>query len=170
MKKPLMRAAAAAVADVLARVPGVTISRNGGPGTTTNVFLRGAEGRFTAVFIDGVRIDSQSTGGATWNAIPLSQVERIEVLRGPAAAIYGSDALAGVVQIFTREGEGGFFPSVRAGWGSDATRTLGVALRGGAAEVDYAFGVGTERSDGFNAHLQGNPDRDGYRNENLSGR
>ncbi|WP_424894557.1 TonB-dependent receptor domain-containing protein [Tepidimonas sp. HKU79] len=164
------RSGAAALADVLARVPGVTISRNGGPATTTNVYLRGAEGRFTAVFIDGVRIDSQSTGGATWNAIPLSQVDRIEVLRGPAAAIYGSDALAGVVQIFTRQGEAGFFPSVRVGLGSQDTRTLGVSLRGGAEGVDYAVGVGTERSDGFNVRPLGNPDRDGYRNENLSGR
>ncbi|MDM7455750.1 MAG: TonB-dependent receptor [Tepidimonas sp.] len=169
-REAIDRSGAAAVADVLARVPGVTISRNGGPGTTTSVYLRGAESRFTAVFIDGVRIDSQSTGGATWNAIPLSQVERIEVLRGPAAAIYGSDALAGVVQIFTRQGEVGFFPSVRVGLGSQDTRTLGVSLRGGAEGVDYALGVGTERSDGFNARLQGNPDRDGYRNENLSGR
>ena len=75
-----------------AALPGVTVNRNGGPASTTNVYLRGAEGRFTAVFIDGVRIDSQATGGVTWNAIPLSQVERIEVLRGPAAAVYGSDA------------------------------------------------------------------------------
>ena len=164
------RSGATALADVLARLPGVTFSRNGGPATTTSVYLRGAESRFTAVFIDGVRIDSQSTGGATWNAIPLSQVERIEVLRGPAAAIYGSDALAGVVQIFTRQGEAGFFPSVRVGLGSHATRSLAVSLRGGADGVDYAVGVGTERSDGFNVRPQGNPDRDGYRNENLSGR
>lgn len=164
------RSGAAAVADVLARVPGVTVNRNGGPAATTNVYLRGAEGRFTAVFIDGVRIDSQSTGGATWNAIPLSQVERIEVLRGPAAAIYGSDALAGVVQIFTRQGEAGFFPGGRLGVGSDGTRELGVSLRGGTATVDYALGLGVERSDGFNARPSGNPDRDGYRSESLSGR
>ncbi|MCB1258202.1 MAG: TonB-dependent receptor, partial [Microthrixaceae bacterium] len=98
---------AASVSDVLERLPGITVNRNGGLASTTNVYLRGAEGRFTAVFIDGVRIDSQSTGGASWNAIPLSQVDRIEVLRGPAAAIYGSDAMAGVIQIFTREGEKG---------------------------------------------------------------
>ncbi|WP_334153262.1 TonB-dependent receptor domain-containing protein [Tepidimonas sp.] len=164
------RSGATALADVLARLPGVTFSRNGGSATTTSVYLRGAESRFTAVFIDGVRIDSQSTGGATWNTIPLSQVERIEVLRGPAAAIYGSDALAGVVQIFTRQGEAGFFPSVRVGLGSHATRSLAVSLRGAADGVDYAVGVGTERSDGFNVRPQGNPDRDGYRNENLSGR
>jgi vitamin B12 transporter len=164
------RLGAASVSDVLERLPGVTINRNGGPGATTNVYLRGAEGRFTAVFIDGVRIDSQSTGGATWNAIPLSQVDRIEVLRGPAAAVYGSDAMAGVIQIFTRQGEKGFFPSVRIGVGSNSTRELGASLRGGDGVVDYAFGLGSERSDGFNAKPSGNPDRDGYRNESFSGR
>lgn len=169
-REAIDRSGAAALADVLARVPSVTVNRNGGPASTTNVYLRGAEGRFTAVFIDGVRIDSQSTGGATWNAIPLSQVDRIEVLRGPAAAIYGSDALAGVVQVFTRQGEEGFFPSVRVGLGTHGTRELSAALRGGSGAVDYALGFGAERSDGFNAKPSGNPDRDGYRNESFSGR
>ena len=169
-REEIDRSGAAALADVLARVPGILVTRNGGPATTTSVYLRGAESRFTAVFVDGVRIDSQSTGGATWNAIPLSQVDRIEVLRGPAAAIYGSDALAGVIQIFTREGEKGFFPSVRVGVGSHSTRELNASLRGGSDTVDYALGLGAERSDGFNAKPSGNPDRDGYRNESFSGR
>jgi len=169
-RETIERSGAVAIADVLARVPGIAISRNGGPGTTTNVFLRGADGRFTAVFIDGVRVDSQSTGGATWNAIALSQVERIEVLRGPAAALYGSDAVAGVVQIFTRRGEPGFYPEVRLGLGSDDTRSLGAWLRGGGDGFDYALGVNGERSDGFNARLLGNPDRDGYQRDSASAR
>ena len=92
--------------DMLARLPGVEIARNGGVGNSASVFLRGAEGRFTAVYIDGVRVDSQSTGGAVWEQIPLAQIERIEVLRGPAAAVYGSDAIGGVIQLFTRKGQG----------------------------------------------------------------
>ena len=164
------RSGAVGLADVLSRIPGITVARNGGPASTTSVFLRGAEGRFTAVFVDGVRIDSQATGGATWNAIPLAQVDRIEVLRGPAAAIYGSDAVAGVVQIFTRQGEEGFFPSVRVGVGSHNTRELGATVRGGQGAFDYALGVSGERSDGFNALPAGNPDRDGYRTESFSGR
>ena len=164
------RLGAASVSEVLELLPGVTVNRNGGPASTANVYLRGGENRFTAVFVDGVRIDSQSTGGASWNAVPLSQVERIEVLRGPAAAVYGSDAIAGVVQIFTRQGETGFFPSVRVGIGSHNTREVSASLRGGEGAVDYAFGLGTERSDGFNAKPTGNPDQDGYRNESISGR
>lgn len=169
-RQTIERLGAASVADVLERLPGVTITRNGGPASTTNVYLRGAEGRFTAVFVDGVRIDSQSTGGASWNALPVSQIDRIEVLRGPAAAVYGSDAMAGVIQIFTRQGEKGFFPAVRMGIGSNNTRELSASLRGSDEVVDYALGLGTDRSDGFNAKPTGNPDRDGYRNESISGR
>lgn len=165
------RSSALSVAEVLSRLPGVTMAQTGGPASTTSVFIRGAESRFTAVFIDGIRIDSQSTGGATWEAIPLSQVERIEVLRGPAAAIYGSDAVSGVVQIFTRQGEKGFFPSVRLGVSSYNTRELNASLRGGDGEVDYALGFAKDSSDGFNAKPSGtNPDRDGYRNQSFSGR
>ena len=164
------RSGANGLADVLSRVPGVTVTRNGGPASTTSLYLRGGETRFTAVFVDGVRVDSQSTGGAAWGAIPLSQVERIEVLRGPAAAVYGSDALAGVVQIFTRQGEAGFFPSVHLGVGTHNTRDASVSLRGGQGAVSYALGVAGERSDGFNAQPKGNPDRDGYRSRSMSGR
>lgn len=165
------RSGATSVAGVLALLPGVTMSQTGGPASVTGVFMRGADSRFTAVFVDGVRIDSQSTGGAAWELIPLAQVERIEVLRGPAAAIYGSDAVAGVVQIFTREGEAGLHPLVRVGVGSYNTRDASVSLRGGSGDVRYALGLADERSDGFNAQPNGtNPDRDGYRNRSFSGR
>ncbi|WP_372656862.1 TonB-dependent receptor domain-containing protein [Hydrogenophaga sp.] len=164
------RSGAAGLADVLARVPGVALARNGGPGATTSVFLRGAESRFTAVYVDGVRLDSQSTGGASWNAIPLSQVERIEVVRGPAAAVYGSDALGGVIQIFTRKGSAGFSPSVEVGVGSQGTRKLDLALSGKQGSVDYAIGLARERSKGFNAQPTANPDKDGYESTSGSAR
>jgi vitamin B12 transporter len=163
------RSGAAGVADVLGRLPGISIARNGGVGATSSVYVRGAETRFTAVFVDGVRVDSQSTGGASWNAIPLSQVDRIEVVRGPAAAVYGSDALGGVIQIFTRKGEAGFAPSVEVGVGSQGTRKVAASISGVQGEVDYAFGVSRETSDGFNAQPDENPDRDGYRNTAYSG-
>lgn len=138
----IARSGATGLADVLDRLPGISITRNGGPAATTSVYVRGAETRFTAVLIDGVRVDTQSgSGGASWNAIPLSQIERVEVLRGPAAAVYGSDAIGGVIQIITRKGEAGFAPSVALGMGSHGTRQLDVALSGASGAVDYALGV-----------------------------
>ncbi|AOW13055.1 TonB-dependent receptor [Hydrogenophaga crassostreae] len=163
------RSGATGLADVLGRLPGVSLARNGGLGATTSVYVRGAETRFTAVFVDGVRIDSQSTGGASWNAIPLSQVDRIELVRGPAAAVYGSDAMGGVIQIFTRKGEAGFSPSVEVGVGSYGTRKVAASISGQQGVVDYALGVSRETSDGFNAQPESNPDRDGYRNTAFSG-
>ena len=156
---------ATGLADLLARLPGVEFARNGGPGTTTSVFLRGAESRFTAVFIDGVRVDSQATGGAPWESIPLGLVDRIEVLRGPAGAVYGSDALGGVVQIFTKRGEKGTAPYVGAGVGSHGTAKVEAGISGASGTVDYALGLERENSTGFNARTVStqNPDRDGYR-------
>jgi vitamin B12 transporter len=179
----IARSGAVGVADVLARQPGIEIARNGGPGQNTSVFVRGADSRFTAVYLDGVRVDSQSTGGAIWEQIPLAQIDRIEILRGPAAAVYGSDALNGVIQLFTRKGEAGKpAPYAGVGIGSYGLRRAeagvsGVAGEGGA--IDYALGAAHEESHGFNVQPDRlrtradglrNPDRDGYRTTNASAR
>jgi vitamin B12 transporter len=75
------------IADLLARLPGIEFTRNGGPGGTTGVFIRGNESRHTAVYLDGVRVDSQATGGALWEQIPLAKIDGIEVVRGAAAGV-----------------------------------------------------------------------------------
>jgi len=166
---------ATGLADVLSRLPGVEITRNGGVGNASSVYLRGAESRFTAVYIDGVRVDSQSTGGAQWEQIPLSQIERIEVLRGPAAAVYGSDAIGGVVQLFTRKGEGPARPQVGVGLGTHGLRKIEAGVSGAAGEggaFDYALGIAHETSDGFDTKASGahNPDRDSYRSTSGNAR
>jgi len=169
-REQIERSGATGLADLLARLPGVEFSRTGGRASTTSVFLRGADTRFTAVYIDGVRIDSQSTGGAPWEVIPLAQIDRIEVLRGPAGAIYGSDAIAGVVQIFTRKGEGPFTPYLGLGLGSDRTARLDAGFSGAQQGFDYSFGLTRETSAGFNAKAGSNPDRDGYLNRSANAR
>lgn len=169
-REQIERSGATGLADLLARLPGVEFSRNGGSASTTSVFLRGADTRFTAVYLDGVRIDSQSTGGAPWEVIPLAQIDRIEVLRGPAGAIYGSDAIAGVVQIFTRKGEGPFTPYLGLGLGSDRTAKLDAGFSGAQQGLDYSFGLTRETSAGFNAKAGSNPDRDGYLNRSANAR
>ncbi len=161
------RRSSGSVADLLRTAAGLEISRNGGPTGTTSCFVRGAESRFMAVLVDGVRMDSQSTGGAAWEAIPLFDVERVEVVRGGAGAIYGSDAVAGVVQIFTRKGQKGTSASVAAGLGSNNLRRAEARLSGGNGEFDYALGVGGERSGGFSTihnpvSSNYNPDDDGH--------
>lgn len=169
-REQIERSGAVNVTDLLARQPGLELSRNGGPGTTSSLFIRGAETRFTAVYIDGVRVDSQTTGGAPWEAIALGQVERIEIVRGPAAAVYGSDAVAGVVQIFTKKGEGAFSPYIGVGAGNRHTGKIEAGFSGKNGAVDYALGVERATSRGFDAQESGNPDRDGYRQTAVSAR
>jgi vitamin B12 transporter len=164
------RSGAVGLADVLARLPGVELARNGGPASVTGVFVRGADPRFTAVFIDGVRVDSQSTGGVTWNVLPLAQIDRIELVRGPAAAVYGSDAVGGVLQLFTRKGEPGFAPSASVGVGSHGLASAQVGISGGTGAVDYALSLAGERSTGFDSQPGANPDKDGHRNRSASAR
>ena len=165
-RETIERAGPVGLADILARVPGIQITRNGGTGANTSVFVRGGESRHTPVFIDGVRVESQATaGGASWSNIPLLLIDRIEVLRGPSSAVYGSDAVAGVIQIFTRRGEGSFSPSVSVGYGSYNTSRVELAASGSAGAFDYALGLSQGQSDGFNARTIAaqNPDADGYK-------
>jgi len=164
------RSGANSVSDLLSRLPGVEWTRNGGPAAATSLYVRGAETRHTLLMIDGVRVDSQSTGGPAWHTVPLEQIDRIEVLRGPAAAIYGSDAMGGVVQIFTRQGTGPVQPSVSMGAGSQGLRKVDVSISGVQGAVDYALSLGDERSTGFNAQPAANPDKDGYHRTAGSGR
>ena len=173
-REEIQRSGAFGVADLLARLPGIEFARNGGPGTTTSVFIRGSETRHTAVYIDGVRVDSQSTGGAAWEQIPLDQIERIEVLRGPAAAMYGSDAVAGVVQLFTKRGNGAARPTAALTIGAYGTAQAQVGVSGSADALDYSLSAGHGRSDGFDARTAAaaghNPDKDGWKRSSLQGR
>ena len=168
------RQAFGGIADLLRNNGCVEMTRNGGPASTTSLYLRGADTRHTLVLIDGMRVDSQSTGGASWQALPLSQIERIEVLKGPASAIYGSDAIGGVVQIFTRKGGSRLSLDLGAAIGNLGTQKLDGGVFGSSGIFDYAVSSAAERSNGFNATLDlpGSfsyvPDRDGYRNHNAS--
>jgi vitamin B12 transporter len=171
-REEVERQGAGDLAQLLSRQPGIEIDRTGGPGSTTGVFIRGGDSRFTAVLIDGVRVDSQSTGGAPWGAIPLSVIDRIEIVRGPLSALYGSDAVSGVVQIFTRKGSGKPVLTLGAGVGSFETTKTQASMVGAEGAVDYAWSLASERSHGFNAvalkdHYAHVADDDGYRS--LSG-
>ena len=164
------RSGASCAADLLASVPGIQFARNGGPAGTTSVYLRGAESRHTAVYIDGLRLDAQATGGAAWELIPIDQIDRVEVLRGPAAAVYGSDAVGGVVHFFTRRGGQG--PRVNAAMSVGSHNT--VQTRAGYSlatpQLDVALSASHGRSDGYNARVNGNPDDDGWRRSSGHGR
>ncbi len=108
--------------ELLVRVPGVQVVQNGGRGSNTSLFIRGTGTAQSLVLIDGQRAGSVSSGGASLQYLNVEQIERIEVLRGSRSAVYGADAIGGVVQIFTRRGEvSGVNPYLRIAGGSQGT-------------------------------------------------
>jgi len=171
----ITRAGAQSVAELLARVPGVEIASNGGPGSTTSVFLRGANRGHTLVLIDGLRVGSSSDGATALEAIPLEQIDHIEILRGPASSLYGADAIGGVIQIFTRKSHGALSVNASGGYGTYGTGIATAGISGGDdSGWRFALQAGARRSEGFNAignpeNFSYNPDRDGYRDESASG-
>jgi vitamin B12 transporter len=173
----IARAGAGSVADVLRRQRGIEIVRNGGAGTSTSVYLRGANSNQVVVLVDGVRIGSATTGAAAWNAIPLSAVDHIEIVYGPLSSLYGADAIGGVVQIFTRQGQGRPSFSAGAAGGTYGTNRYDAGVVGstdGEHAVTYALGGAREESDGFSSTRPGsssyNPDDDGYTRTTVNGR
>ncbi len=174
-EEEITRSGQSTLADLLRTVPGVDMANNGGPGKATSVFLRGANSAHTLVLIDGMRIGSATAGNAALEHIPLNQVERIEILRGPASSLYGADALGGVIQIFTKSPQGAPRPSFEVGAGSYGTASANARWSGEAngtlfnAQAGYyeTSGIGAIRNP---ANSSFNPDADGYRNTNFTGR
>jgi vitamin B12 transporter len=127
------RLQARSLIDLLRGLPGVSTASNGGAGKQASLFLRGTESDHVLVLIDGVKVGSATAGNVAFQDIPVEQIERIELVRGPRSSLYGSEALGGVIQIFTRRGQGqGLTPRFSATFGSDNTReaTAGVSLNG----------------------------------------
>lgn len=173
-REAIERSAGRTLPEVLARTASVQMSSNGGRGKNSSIFIRGAESRHTVLLIDGVRYGSATSGTPAWDNIPVDMIERIEVLKGPASALYGADAAGGVVQIFTRKGAKGLHPYASATLGSDSYRELSAGLRGGVDNLNYALGVSHVNDKGFSSTNPGvpfgnyNPDRDGFNQKSLT--
>lgn len=164
--------------DLLRGLPGVSISNNGGPGKSTSLFLRSTQSDHVLVLVDGVRAGSATSGGFAWQDIPVEQIERIEIVRGPFSSLYGSAAIGGVVQIFTRRPQAAFDPHLSIGFGSHGTRRAAAGVGGRGGDGWYSINLAHENTDGIDA-FRGNPglatperyldpDFDGYRNDSLS--
>jgi len=160
------------VAELLERVPGVSVARTGGAGSLISLFVRGTASTQTLVLVDGQRIAAASSGTNSLEFLSPDQIERIEVVRGPRSALYGSDAIGGVVQIFTRQGSGqGLAPEVRFGAGSNGTFERSLGLSGGNGQTRFNLGAALDETQGIDAtrdSFGANGDDDAYRNRSLS--
>lgn len=169
----IQRSGAGTIVDLLQQQRGIEIARNGGGGTNASVFLRGGDSKQTVVLIDGVRIGSSTSGIANWSALPLANIDRIEIIYGPLAAMYGADAIGGVIQVFTKRGAGEAHFSAGVSAGSAGTLTGDETVSGGSGRLSYAFGISHEQEDGFSATKPGNfsynPDHDGYQKQAATG-
>ena len=160
------------VADLLNRVPGVQIQQSGGRGSTTGVFVRGTKTAQTLVLVDGVRVGSASAGGASLQHLNIEQIERVEVLRGARSAVYGSDAIGGVIQIFTRRSAGeGLQARVRVAAGNKGVWERSAGIAGGNQDTRFNLSASLDEMTGFdrtNKSYSSDADHDAYRNKAIS--
>ena len=162
------------VLEALDLIPGLSISQNGPPGSSANLFIRGANSEHTKVMIDGVEINDPISPGRTpdLGILLVESVERIEVLRGPQSTLYGSDAMAGVVNIISRRDRGKIRFDLSSRAGSYGTRAVNAHIGGGGDRWLYSFGGSYLKTDGVSAagsSYEGNKERDGVRNASFSG-
>lgn len=162
------------LAELLAQQPGIEYSANGGPGANNAIFIRGANSNHTLLLIDGQRVGSVSTGAPDFSRLSLGQIERIEILRGPASSLYGADAIGGVIQVFTRRGEGPARFNASTGYGTYGTTDTNLGVAGGNDVVSYSLQAGHYETRGFNAirnpeNASYDEDSDAFRNQSISG-
>ncbi|HET6434512.1 MAG TPA: TonB-dependent vitamin B12 receptor [Xanthomonadaceae bacterium] len=175
------RSQAHSVPELLRGRAGITLVNQGGRGKVSTLFLRGAESDHVLVLVDGVRVGSATSGLVSLQDLPMAQIERVEIVRGPRSSLYGSDAIGGVIQVFTRRGAPGTHPRLAAGVGSHGLReaSAGIGLRSqrGWFDVDgsWQHDDGIDACRGIGAPLFAgcgtgapDPDRDGYRSRALS--
>jgi vitamin B12 transporter len=162
------------LAEAMRTVPGVDVVRNGGAGSRVAVHLRGTQSDQVLVLVDGVEVnDPSGTGrGADLSQLPVENIERIEILRGPQSTLYGADAIGGVINVITRKGAGPLAGEVSAEGGSFGTFNETAAMRGSNSRFNYSVGASRQDSEGISsaAEKNGNPEKDGFGRTELSSR
>jgi len=162
------RATGRTLSELLARQPGLQVTSNGGLGKISGISIRGLEPRHTLLLVDGIRLGTATVGTASLDNLPLALVDRIEIVRGPMSSLYGSDAVGGVVQVFTRRAQPGLVPNAFATVGSNRYAQLGGGLAFGSGAFDGAVQLVHTGTAGFSATNSRarfgsyNPDTDGF--------
>lgn len=165
-RQEIEKSQALTLADLLQGEAGVEFGRNGGPGSVTSFFLRGQNSVNTVIMIDGVRTQVDGGGSLTVTDLPLDMIERIEILRGNASALYGEAAIGGVINIITRRNQGQPKAYANIEVGSFESRRASVGYGGLSDDLSYDFQAGKSYTKGFSAidhslQADANPDRDG---------
>lgn len=174
------RSQARSLPELLRGRAGIDLVNQGGAGKLTTMSIRGTESDHVLVLVDGVRMGTASAGLVMFHDLPVDQIDRIEIVRGPRSSLYGSEALGGVIQVFTRRDRGALAPRFRAGIGSNSLREASAGIGGGNERGWFGIDAAYQRTDGINSCrgsadlfagcFADEPDRDGYRNRSISAR
>lgn len=173
-REDIEKSHAPSLADLLQGEAGFEFGRTGGPGATTSFFLRGQNSTNLVILVDGVRSQVDAYGNLQLTDIPLQQIEKVEILKGNASALYGDAAIGGVINILTRYSKiQGAYGQISVG--SNGTTQVHAGYSGGKDALRYDFSLGENRAHGFSAmdtalNPRVNPDKDGYRTRHLSGK
>lgn len=177
-REDIERSQARSLDELLRGLPGIQTDNAGGLGKVTDLFLRGTNSDHVVVLVDGVKLGSATLGTVALEDLPVEQIERIEIVRGPRSSLYGSEAIGGVIQIFTRRGGGPLQPWFSAGAGSYATSRVGAGVSGGGDRAWFNVSLSDLETGGFapcRASLsygcftaQPLTDDRGYRNHSVS--
>ncbi|WP_305910048.1 TonB-dependent receptor [Methylomarinum sp. Ch1-1] len=163
--------------ELLQRATGIDMVQNGGMGKNTSIFMRGTNSDHVLVLIDGIKVGSVTTGTTPFQYLPIDQIERVEIIRGPHSSLYGSEAIGGVIQIFTRQGKQQEKPNITldAGGGNYATLETSGSISGKWRNAWYSLSASHINTQGFDARKPttgffaiDHPDDDGYYNTGLN--
>ncbi len=155
--------------ELLRKQANLTVKKDGGKGHGSTVFIRGTNSSHVLVLIDGIKVGSATLGLTSFQHIPVEQIERIEIVKGPRSSLYGSEAIGGVIQIFTRKaGNKPFSPRVFVGAGSDQTTVASFGASGRVDDTGYSVQLAREQTDGYDVKRDRENDKDGYKNLSAS--
>ncbi len=175
-EEEIEQAGLSSLAELLQKQSGIEISNLGGPGKVSSINIRGTSSTHSIILLDGMRIGASTSGMTAIENLPLSQIEKIEIVRGPASSLYGQDGIGGVIQIFTKKGKEGFHPYLGIGYGRYQTKQLNAGISGGNKTTSYALNISGTNTDGFSAFVPDsskasntqNLDKDKYKNRSIS--
>jgi len=169
-REDIETSAARDLGELLSSQVGLEVTRNGGYGKNTSVFMRGTNAGHVLTLVDGIKLFSATVGATAFQFLPLDQIERIEIVRGPRSSLYGSEALGGVIQIFTRKGGDSREVHAEAGYGTYDTAIVGAGIAGPAGDSRFSVQVDVIDTDGIDSTVGAQSDKDGYDNTSLSAR
>jgi len=154
--------------ELLTAISGIDMTNSGGLGKATSMFMRGTSSSHVLVMIDGIKVGSATNGSIAFQHIPVSQIERIEIVRGPRSSLYGSEAIGGVIQIFTKKGSKKEQANLEMGYGSYATSKINAGISLNSGDTTYMLNAAQLKSNGFDAKNDTETDNDGYSNNSVT--